>query len=743
MMKRVIASIVACAVGGTLVSSLAIAVPAGWPKPPPPALKRPVVDDYAGTKVTDNYRYFEDLKSPVVQAYFKAENAYARAVLAKLEPGRGKLLERITALSNAGSTVTNVQRDGDYYFYEKREPGENTLRLFVRHSGSSEERVLVDPAKLVTKAAQHYSLEYYLPSLDGKYVGYGATEGGSEAATLRIVNTETGAVLPDAIDRTKYVGITSWLDDGTSFYYLRFPKLPPNAPPEAGEEKPVSYLHVLGTDPDKDTAVLGYGIGTSTHIEPIDFPAVTLTPASPYAIADIGHGVQNEQTLYVKLAKDVPDVSIPWTKIVDVPDAVTSYDLKGATIYLLSHLNASNYKVLAMSLASPDIAQAKPVVAPSETVVEQIGVAQDGLYVRSRTGGFSTIQRYALADDGTPAAGSTAVTLPFPGAIGNVITDPRVAGATFDLQNWLTSYRYFVVDATGSVTDTGIKTPNSIDTSPYTSSEELATSPDGTKVPISIIFPKNIARDGSHPAYLEGYGSYGITITPAFLGSRLAWVEHGGVYAVCHVRGGGWFGEDWHNAGKIATKQHTIDDFVACGRYLVAQKYTAPAHLAGEGTSAGGITIGRSITQHPELFAAALSIVGVSDAVRSEFSSNGPPNIPEFGSVKVASQVGPLINMDAYLNVKPGTKYPAVMLNTGINDPRVSPWELAKFTAALQAASTSGRPILLRVDYDAGHGFMATTRSQANQLLADQYSFLLWQLGDPLFAGLPKFIAGK
>jgi prolyl oligopeptidase len=741
MKKLLLASSVAVVTAGVLASTLALAVPPGWPAPPPPAQKRPVTDDYEGTKVVDAYRYFEDDKAPVVQAYFKAENAYARAVLSKLEPGRGKLLERITALSNAGSTVTSVERVGNDYFYEKREPGENTLRLYEREAGSSAERVLVDPDKLVTKPGQHYSLEYYAPSLDGKYVGYGATEGGSEAATLRIVDTTTGQILPDTIDRTKFVGIESWRSDGTSFYYLRFPKLAPGAPPAAGEEKPVTYLHVLGTDPDKDPAVLGYGVGTSTHIEPIDFPFVFVSPASPYAVAAIAHGVQNENTLYVKLAKDVPDVSVPWTKIVDVADAVTSFDVKDSTIYLLSHKDASNFKILAMSLASPDVAQAKTVVPPSETVVEQLAVAHDGLYVRSRTGGFGSIKRYALADDGTPTGSVAPITFPFEGASGELITDARVDGVTFDLQSWLTPYRYFVADASGNVSDTHIKAPNAVDTSGYTSSEEFATSVDGTKVPISIVYPKSLVRDGSHPAYLEGYGSYGVTITPAYLGSRLAWVEHGGVYAVCHVRGGGWYGEDWHTAGKIATKQHTIDDFIACGRYLVAQKYTAPVHLAGEGTSAGGITIGRSITEAPGLFAAALDIVGVSDAARSEFSPNGPPNVPEFGSVKVASQVAPLLNMDAYLHVKAGTKYPAVMLNTGINDPRVAPWELAKFTAALQAASTSGRPILLRVDYDAGHGFMATTRSQANQLLADQYSFLLWQLGDPLFAGLPTSIA--
>jgi prolyl oligopeptidase len=267
-----------------------------------------------------------------------------------------------------------------------------------------------------------------------------------------------------------------------------------------------------------------------------------------------------------------------------------------------------------------------------------------------------------------------------------------------------------------------------------------APSADGTFVPLSLVFRRGLALDGSHPAYLEGYGAYGITIEPYFSTTRIAWLERSGVFAVCHVRGGGWYGEAWHRAGMIATKEHTIQDFIACGRYLVDHKYTSPSHLAGEGTSAGGITIGGAITQAPELFAAALDVVGESDALRGEFTANGPSNIPEFGSVTTPTGFKALYTMDAYQHVRPGVAYPAVMLITGINDPRVAPWELAKFAARLQSSTSSGRPILLRVDYDAGHGFLDASRPQAEQLLTDEYSFLLWQLGDPEFQVLPMHL---
>lgn len=328
--------------------------------------------------------------------------------------------------------------------------------------------------------------------------------------------------------------------------------------------------------------------------------------------------------------------------------------------------------------------------------------------------------------------------MPFDGSINEMTTDPRVAGATFGLTGWTHSLLFYFAGANGNVRDTHLKPIAPVSAEAYTSAEVQARSADGTMVPLSIVYRKGLKLDGSHPTYLNGYGAYGITINPSFSTTRIAWMERGGVFAVCHVRGGGWYGEAWHRAGMIATKPHTWEDFVACGEYLVKHGYTSPSHLAGEGTSAGGILIGRAITTRPDLFAAALDVVGVSNAMRSEFTPNGPPNVPEFGTVKDPEQAKALYAMDAYLHVADGTKYPAVMLITGYNDPRVSSWELAKFAARLQQATSSGRPILLRVDYDAGHGFLAASRTQSEQLLADQYSFLLWQCGDPAFAGIPQ-----
>ncbi|MBV8531975.1 MAG: S9 family peptidase [Candidatus Eremiobacteraeota bacterium] len=717
------------------VSRVGSQVSQSFPSPPPVPPERPVGVTKYGTSVTDPYRYFENMNDPVVVDFFKEQNAYARAVLGRLGPARDQLFERIKSLDNAGATVTGVTRDGPYYFYEKLNPGENSPKLYVRDVEGGGERMLVDPQSLVT-AGRHFTINYFLPSLDGKYVAYGISEGGSEAAVIHVVETATARVLADAIDRAYYFGVTSWRPDGNSFYYVRFPKLRPGEPQTDKETRAVSYVHSLGRDPDRDVAVFGYGVDAKVPFAPTDFPIVTYSPASPYTLGIVGHGVANERTIYAVRAPAIESGDVAWKRVADTADDVTGAEPKGSTIFLLTHKDAPMFKVVATSLASPNLASARTVVLPGTSVVQAFGVAADGMYVLSRNGGFGRIARISLAPDGSPGA-SNGIALPFQGSINAIATDPRVPGAVFPLTGWTRSQLYYAVDASGTVTDTHLKEPADVDMSPYTSSEVQARSADGTMVPLSLVYRKDIALDGSHPTYLQGYGAYGITQVPSFNATRVAWLERGGVFAVCHVRGGGWYGEAWHRAGMIATKPHTWQDFIACGQWLIAHRYTSSAHLAGEGTSAGGITIGRAITAQPHLFAAALDVVGASNAFRMEFSPNGPPNIPEFGTVTNRVGFKALYAMDAYEHVVPGMAYPAVMLITGYNDPRVASWQLAKFAARLQKATTSGRPILLRVDYDAGHGFLAASRAQSEQLLTDEYSFLLWQCGDPAFSGVP------
>ena len=695
---------------------------------PPPAQVQAVSDTFFGTVVVDPYRWLEHTKDSAVVAWMKAQNDFTRSLLDRI-PGRGALLERLHALDNAGTAVSGVQIAGARLFYFKTEPGSDNRKLYVREGQKGAERLLVDPEKLASASGPHFSIDYFAPSLDGKLLAYGVSPGGSENSVLHVLEVDSGRLLSDSITRANFGGV-AWRRDNRSFFYNRLHELAPDAPPTARYQNSRVSLHTLGRTADEDQAVLGTGVGSAVEIGINDIPFIFITPASPYVFGIIGHGVQNEITLYVAPDSAVRGAATVWRKVADVDDAVTNIDARGKTLYLLTHKDALRYKVVRLDLGQPRAtpAQGALVVPPGEAVVTSIGVAQDALYVQLLDGGIGRLVRVPFSS-GTPER----LALPWEGAISSFVTDPRHPGALVQLTGWIESPRWYEVDPrTKRVTDTGLEQASPIDFSAMESEEVKVTSADGTRVPLSIVHRRGLARDGSHRTLLDGYGAYGISYDPAFVPMVLAWLERDGVFAVCHVRGGGEYGEEWHLGGKLATKPNTIADFIACGEYLVAEHYTTASRLAGEGTSAGGITIGRSITQRPELFRAALVRVGDSDALRSETMESGPANIPEFGTVKTADGFHALQAMDAYQNVKTGTPYPAVLLTTGVNDPRVAPWQAAKLTARLQASTSSGYPILLRVDYDAGHG-IGSTKAQREAELADTWSFLEWQLGDPAF----------
>jgi len=687
---------------------------------------RAVTDDYFGTKVADPYRWLEDTTAPEVVAWMKAQNDYTRSVLASI-PGRGPLLDRIKALDNAGDVVSALQVWGGRYFYFKTQPGSDNRKLYVRDKLNAPERLLVDPEKLTQADGKHFSIDYFQPSLDGKYVAYGISVGGSEESILHVIESASGKVLPDTIDRAQF-GQPNWLPDH-SFFYTRTQKLKADSAPTAKYQKLRCYHHVLGADADKEDAVFGYQVSADVKVTEDDFPLVAFSPGAPkYLVGVILHGVKREQDFYVAPFQADANAKMIWKKVADQSDAITGFDVHEDSLFLLSHKQASRYKVLRTALDKPDLDHAAVIVAPSDVVVVGIAAASDALYVQDLDGGIGRLRRLSY-HDGTIEP----VKLPFDGAIQTLVTNPVEAGAWLELTSWTKSPLWFALDSRSQkLTDTGLVAQSPVDYSQVESEEVKVKSADGTMVPLSIIHKRGLVLDGSHPTWLDGYGAYGITLDPQFSPILLAFFERGGIFAVAHVRGGGEYGEDWHLAGQKLTKQHTIDDMVAAAEYLIEHKYSSPAHMAGEGTSAGGITIGGAITQRPDLFGAALIRVGDSDSLRSELMASGPANIPEFGTVKEPDGFKALYAMDAYQHVKPDTAYPAILLTTGANDPRVAPWQAAKMTARLQASTSSGKPVLLRVDYDAGHG-MGSTKTQRDEERADEMAFLFWQFGVPGF----------
>jgi prolyl oligopeptidase len=688
---------------------------------PPAAPVRPVTDTYFGMQVVDPYRWMEDPKSTELPPWMRAQNDFTRATLDAL-PMRAALVTRIKDLDHAGVRVFDAQEWGGRFFYYKRDQGQELAKYCVRDGAGGAERVLVDPGAMQT-GDKHYSVDWAAPSLDGKLVAYGVSESGSEASVLHVVDAGTGKLLADTIDRMQF-GNVSWLD-ARHFFYTRLQKLADGAPPTDKYKRATAFEHELGRDADKDPAMFGAGVIESIPVKDTEIGTVGAPPGSRWVFAIPGDGVRNEATMYYAPRASLAGAKTPWKKLVDVSDDVTSFDFRGDDVYLLSHHDALRFKILKMSLAKPDLAGAAVVVPESDVVIRAIGAAKDALYYTVLDAGIGRVRRVGYA----PGAAPETLALPVDGAVSSAFTLADRPGVLFALVGWTVSSRVVAYDPkTKKVEDTKLAPPSPIDFSSVTSEEVRVKSQDGTMVPMSLVHAKDFVKDGSHPTWLDGYGGYGITIDPGFNPTRLAWIERGGEFAYCHVRGGGELAEGWHRDGMLLKKQHSIDDMIACGQWLVDNKYTSNAKLAGEGTSAGGIVIGGAVTQRPDLFAAALIRVGVSNALRFEQTLN-VLNVPEFGTATTEDGFKGLYAMDAYGHVKDGDKYPAILLTTGATDPRVAPWQVTKMAARLQAATSSSKPVLLRVDYDAGHG-MGSTAAQRDEELADEEAFMLWQFGE-------------
>jgi len=691
---------------------------------PPVAPVKNVTDTYFGTLVDDPYRYMEDIKSPEVADWLKGQADYTKAVLAKI-PQRDAILEEVTRFGDAApARVTSVQLTGERVYYLKRKADENIAKLYVRDAAGGKERLLVDPEKLPAPEGKHNAIDYFAASPDNKYLAYGVSVGGSEESVLHVIEVASGKETGDVIDRANF-GSPSWLADDR-LLYNRLQKLAPNAPATDKYVNSRAYLHVLGKNVEEDTPLLGAGLAPAVAIDAPEIPILVNPVGSKYAIGLVINGVQNEFKLYVAPVASLAGDKTPWVKVVDTADDVTAFDVMGDDLYLLTHKNTSRFKVISVAFAKPDLGAAREVVPASEAVITGIAAAKDALYVRRMNGGVSDFQRVGYATGAKPSM----IKLPFPGDVDGLVTDPRQPGAVFNLGGWTRFGGYFAYDPKAAkVRDTGLQPQGKYDNPPdLTSTEVKVKAKDGTLVPLSIVHRKGLKLDGSNPTILYGYGAYGISQTPFYRPTYLPWFYRGGILAVAHVRGGGEYGEDWHKAGYKLTKPNTWNDAIACGEWLVEHKYTSPPRMAIMGGSAGGIFVGRSITERPDLFGAAIDEVPVSDLVRMEFSSNGVPNIPEFGTVKEADGFKGLYAMSSQHHVKDGTKYPAVLLTTGINDPRVDAWQAGKMAARLQAASTSGKPVLLRIDFDAGHGFGSTKKSQYEER-ADTLAFMLWQFG--------------
>jgi prolyl oligopeptidase len=682
---------------------------------------REVKDTYFGQTVTDPYRWMEDLKAGETKKWMKTQADRARAYLDDL-PMREEIFKEINDLSDTSVRVDNIRQRGNLYFYQRRAPGENDFKIYVREGLNGKERLLVDPEKRSSKG-KRYSLGAWNTSWDGKYLSYIISVGGAENGEMRVVEVETGRDLGERIDRTRFGG-GAWLPDGRSFLYPRQQKLTPGAPATDFYQKGRIYLHQLGRDPDTDKAVFGFDVNPNIKFDEKLATYISTNPAWKYALARVNAGVSPNSEYYVAPLDTLDRTPIPWRKIVSFDDEVSSVSLRGEDLYLRTYKDTPRYKIVRTSLLKPDLKQAETIFPASEAVVEDFNVQKDALYVQTLDGGNRKIWRVDYQNKEAEA-----IALPYEGSASLGATPADRSGIFFDLVSWTKSNAFFVYDPINrTAKDTKLVPPIAIDLSGIEFINAKAKSDDGTQIPLVIIYKRGLKRDGTNPVRMHGYGAYRSENTsPVFITSGLTWLDRGGVIVLTGVRGGGEYGHEWHRAGFQKTKPNTWKDFIACAKYLIREKYTSPQHLGIEGGSAGGILISNAIAERPELFGAAIINVGLNNVLRNETTANGVPNIPEFGSFKTEEGFRSLLAMDGYHKIKDGLKYPATLLTHGINDPRVEPWMSAKMAARLQAASKNGKPVLLRIDYDAGHG-QGSTKQQRNAERADTYAFLLQQL---------------
>lgn len=691
----------------------------GLDQTPPVAKVQPVTETLWGVKVTDSYRYMEALDLTTTKAWMKEQGNYTRAVFDAIKP-RAALEQRIAQFTDSFGLIHDYAVYSGRSFYKERVPGADNYDLIEKDASGTHK--LVDIAELrAAQGGRAIAINYFLAAPDGSKVAVGISSGGSGDASISVIDANTRTRIAGPIDRAEYHA-TAWSDDGSILYFVRLQPLAPGTSEIEKYKNKTLYRWNLHDEPVPILgATIGSTIGNGPKFAPLETPNVQLFPGGTMATAENVIDVENELAIWLAPVARIGDPQPGWTQFVLRSDEVTSIDMRGDEIFLLSHRNAPTFKVLSVKAGQPLAAATTLLPAREDRIIDSIHAAADGLYVIARQGPYSLLLRIP--------AGKTQVQeipLPFKCHIGEAFSDPRVPGLSLSLESWVIAPSEYNYDATtGKFTDLGLNAMPALDPALFTVQDLAAKAHDGVLVPLSVLQPKGVK--GPQITDLYSYGSYGSSRLAAFRPEAVGFLKEGGTYAVCHVRGGGELGEAWRLAGKDANKPNTWRDLIACAEDLIARGITTKDKLFIWGGSGGGITVGRALTERPDLFAGVIARVPLANTLRTEFSANGQSNIPEFGTVTTQDGFRNLYKMDTLQHVRAGVRYPAVLITTGLNDNLVAPWLPAKLAATLQASGTTN-PVLLRIDPDAGHGF-SSNKTQVDQENADIYSFIFWRAG--------------
>ena len=679
----------------------------------PSSRKADQVDDYHGTKVADPYRWLEDPDSEETKAWVEEQNQITFSYLGEI-PVREQIKQRLTQLWNY-EKYGSPFKEGDRYFYFKNDGLQNQSVLYTLTSLDAEPTVLLDPNTLSEDGT--IALSGLSITEDGKLMAYGLSISGSDWIEWKVRDVETGNDLSDHLKWVKFSG-TSWTHDGEGFFYSRY-----DEPNEATKLEDINYYqklyyHKLGTPqsedilmyhrPDQKEWMFGAGV----------------TEDGRYLIISIDQGTDPKNLVFYK---DLQTPDSPVVELISEFEANYSFiDNDGSVFWFRTDLDAPRGRVIAIDSNKPARDNWQEIIPQAAETLEGVGLLNNQFVADYLKDARSSIKIFNL--DGSfirevelPGIGSA-------GGFGGKRYDTETFYTFTSFTTPGTIYRYNMVSGESTL----FRKPNvAFNPDEYETKQVFYSSKDGTQVPMFITHKKGLQLDGNNPTLLYGYGGFNVSLTPSFSVSRLVWMEMGGVYALPNLRGGGEYGEEWHQAGTKLNKQNVFDDFIAAAEWLINNKYTQPAKLAINGGSNGGLLVGACMTQRPDLFGAALPAVGVMDMLRFHKFTIGWAWCSDYGSPENPDEFKALYAYSPLHNLKPGTAYPATMITTADHDDRVVPAHSFKFAAALQAAHTGEKPVLIRIETKAGHGAGKPTTKIIEEL-ADEWAFLVRSLDIPL-----------
>ncbi len=677
----------------------------------PPARVEPVVNRLHGVDVSDPYRWLEASESAEVREWIAAQNQFCRAALDGL-PGRAAIHRRLGELLSVGTISAPAVR-GRRYFYTKRDGKQNQPILLARDGVRGDDRVLIDPNTL--SADGTVALDWWSPSRDGRRLAYGTSESGSEKSTLRVLDVETGTLLGDTIPFTRACSV-AWQPDGSGFYYTRYPT--PGSVP-AGEENYHRHVffHSLGTDAAGDPEIFGRGRA------PSDWPNLDVSPDGRWLVVNVHQGWSKSEVYLRDLSR--PDGE--FVAVVEGVDALFNGDMQNDRLYLHTNWGAPRYRVFAVDPKHSARDAWRELIGERDSVLENIAVIGGRLVAHSLRDASSCLETFSL--DGKL---ERAIEMPTLGTLSGL-------GGEWDGDEGFFGFTSFAVppavyriglEANRPASESQLweQVTAPIEPSQFAIQRVRAKSRDGTAVPMFLLHRTGLKIDGNCPTVLYGYGGFNNSLTPTFYANLPLWLERGGVFVVANLRGGGEFGEGWHQAGMLGNKQNVFDDFIAAAEWLIENRFTNRDRLAISGGSNGGLLVGAALTQRPDLFRAVVCRVPLLDMIRYHQFRIAKLWIPEYGSSDDPEQFQWLRAYSPYHRVRDGASYPAVLLTTAESDSRVDPMHALKMAARLQAASSSDRPILLRVESKAGHG-AGKPLAKTVEEQTDVWSFLCWQLG--------------